>query len=87
MNKDKMIKDEELDNIAGGLIFNASNISGSDPTKPWEVLDNKNGNVLMRFSNETDAVNWVTSTYGNNALNTARVDWDYVQALRQNPLA
>ena len=84
MNK---MNDSDLENVSGGLIFNASNISGSDPARPWEVLDNKNGNVLMRFTNQTDAENWVRNTYGNNALNTARVDWNYVQALRSNPIA
>ena len=84
MNK---INDSDLDNISGGLIFNASNISGSDPARPWEVLDNKNGNVLQRFTTQADAENWVKSTYGNSALNTASVDWNYVQALRSNPIA
>ena len=84
MNK---MNDSDLENVSGGLIFNASNISGADPTRPWEVLDNKNGNVLQRFTNQTDAENWVRNTYGNNALNTAKVDWNYVQALRSNPIA
>ncbi len=87
MNNDKKIHDAELDNVSGGLLFNASNIIGSDPSRPWEVLDNKNGNVIQRFSNENDARNWVINTYGSNALNTANVDWDYVQALRSNPIA
>ncbi len=83
----KKMNDIKLENIIGGLIFNASNIIGADPANPWEVLDNKNGNVLMRFSNPTDAVNWVRNTYGDNALNTAQVDWSYVQALRGNPIS
>ncbi len=84
MNK---MNDSDLENVSGGLIFNASNISGADPTHPWEVLDNKNGNVLQRFTNQQDAQNWVRNTYGANALNTAQVDWNYVQALRSNPIA
>ena len=84
MNK---MNDSDLENVSGGLIFNASNISGSDPSRPWEVLDNKNGNVLQRFTSQADAETWVRTTYGAGALNTAQVDWNYVQALRSNPIA
>ncbi len=77
---------EELQNASGGLIFNASNISGSDPTRPWEVIDNKNGNVLARFSSRDQAVA-NAAQYGGNPYNAMEVDWNAVQSLRGNPIA
>ena len=87
MINDKKLNDSELENAAGGLLFDATNIIGSDPDRKWEVLDNKNGNVLQRFRTEQEAKDWVKNTYGDNAINTATVDWNYVQALRSSPLA
>ena len=44
--KDKALGDDQLEEVTGGVIFNASGIIGSDSNNPWEVLDNRNGNVL-----------------------------------------
>ncbi|MCR5222864.1 MAG: hypothetical protein K6D90_08375 [Lachnospiraceae bacterium] len=83
LNEKKMaLTDEELEGVAGGLIFDASNIYGADPTHPWEVLDNHNGNVLGRFTNITDAQNYVRSMWGNDPENTMPVNWDQVCYLR-----
>ena len=84
MNK---INDSNLENVSGGLIFNASNISGSDPANPWEVIDNKNGNVLARFNNEQAAKDYVTRTYGSYAYNTMEINWNDLVALRNHPIA
>ena len=78
----KIINDEELANVSGGLIFDASNIFGADPTHPWEVLDNHNGNVLGRFTNITDAQNFVRANWGDDPANTMPVDWSQVCYLR-----
>ena len=83
---DKQINEQQLNNVNGGLIFNASNISGSDSTKPWEVLDNKNGNVLARFATEGEALANAAS-YGTNPYNTMETDWNSVVSLRNNPIA
>ena len=56
MNNNHAINDADLENVSGGLIFNASNIAGADPTHPWEVIDNKNGTVLARFQTRDQAV-------------------------------
>lgn len=80
------INDQEIGEVSGGLIFNASNISGADPTKPWEVIDNKNGNVLARFATRDQAVA-NASQYGANPYNAMEVDWNAVTKLRNNPIA
>lgn len=82
---DKMIRklsDDNLDEISGGVIFNASGIAGSDPQRPWEVLDNHNGQVLDRFGSKVDAEDWTRNKYGNESLNTMEIGWDQVRKLR-----
>ena len=81
------LNDSELGKVSGGFIFNASNISGSDPANPWEVIDNKNGNVLARFNNEQAAKDYVTKTYGSYAYNTMEINWNDLVALRSHPIA
>ena len=77
-----ILSESELENVAGGLIFDASNIFGADPTHPWEVLDNHNGNVLGRFTNITDAQNFVRANWGDDPENTLPVTWQQVCYLR-----
>ena len=84
MNK---MNESDLGNVTGGLIFNAQNISGSDPANPWEVIDNKNGNVLARFNNEQAAKDYVTRNFGTYAYNTMEISWNDLCALRNNPIA
>ena len=84
MNK---MNDSDLGNVSGGLIFDARNIIGADPANPWEVIDNKNGNVLGRFNSEQAAKDYVTRTFGNNPYNTMSIDWNSLVALRNNPIA
>ena len=85
MDKEKM-NESELGTVSGGLIFNATNISGSNPDLPWVVIDNKNGNVLNRFRTKAEAEACAQS-YGNNAYNTMEIDWNALVSLRNNPIA
>ncbi len=79
----KIIAEEELEKAAGGVIFDASQINGADPTHPIELLDNQNGNVLARFTNRNDAVNYAHAQWGyGNAMDTMDVTWDQVLELR-----
>ena len=77
MNK---INDEALENVNGGLIFNAKNISGSDPKNPFEVLDDKTGDVLARAANYDAAVQ-MAKNIGRSTEYTE--DWDRIQNLRK----
>lgn len=86
MNNNNAINDADLGNVSGGLIFNATNISGSDPSRPWEVIDNKNGNVIDRFARREDAVARAQQ-FGGNPYNAMEVDWNQVVSLRNNPIA
>jgi len=86
MKENSKINDNELNNVTGGFVFNASNISGSDPAKPWEVIDNKNGNVLARYATRDEAVAQAASYHGSN-YDTVEIDWNGVVSLRNNPIA
>ncbi|MBO4904736.1 MAG: hypothetical protein J5367_05900 [Lachnospiraceae bacterium] len=86
MMDDKKLNDSELENVSGGFIFNATNISGSDPMRPWEVIDNKNGNVLNRFGTKAEAEACARS-YGSLTYNAMEINWNDVCSLRSNPIA
>lgn len=79
--KSNKLSVDELEEVTGGVIFNASGIIGADANNPWEVLDNRNGNVLARFSNKQDAINKANS-YGGGAMDSLEVNWDQVLKLR-----
>ena len=75
------LENVDLDQVSGGVIFNAAGISGSDPNRPWEVLDNNNGNVIDRYANREDAARRARE-FGNNPMNDLEVNWSQVQQLR-----
>ena len=83
LNEAAKISENELDSVAGGRIFNATGISGSDPQRPYEVIDNHNGNVLGRFGSRIDAEDWTHDKYGWDPQNTADISWNELQALRR----
>lgn len=75
------LNDNELDKVAGGFLFNASGISGSDPQKPWEVIDNNNGNKISCFATKEEAEQ-EAKKYGSSRANTMEIKWDQVLYLR-----
>ncbi|MBQ7562810.1 MAG: hypothetical protein IJT16_02340 [Lachnospiraceae bacterium] len=78
MDKSRRLDDSALDNVAGGVLFDASGISGADPTHPWEVLDDKNGNKITSFATKQEALDYLR----NNGQNHMEVNWDQVLQLR-----
>ena len=60
-NEKNMISEAELDGVSGGLIFNARNIIGSDPNNPFEVLDDRTGDVLARANTYDLAVQYAVN--------------------------
>lgn len=76
-DKDR-INDNTLDKISGGVIFDATDIIGSDPYNPWEVLDDKDGHVVARFPNK-----WAAQmSVGALNENHVEVTWEQVLQLR-----
>ena len=78
MDKNRRLDDSVLDNVAGGVLCDASGISGADASRPWEVLDNNNGNKIISFATKDEALNWLRA----NGQNHMEVNWDQVQHLR-----
>ncbi len=76
--KNRKINDEELNNVSGGLIFNAQNILGADPNRHFEVLDWR-GDVCYRGVDYADAYNFAV----NNGFNPEYTeDWNRIVDLR-----
>ena len=74
----------ELDTVGGGAIFDASEIKGSDPNRPWEVLDD-NGNIVvfdgeeLRFKTREEAIA-LAHVVG---VSDEQVYWDWVTKRRK----
>ncbi len=79
-DKIEKISESSMEEIGGGVIFNAINISGADRNNPWEVIDDTTGNTLGRFPSREDAINAASA----NGKNWSEVDWNEVQKLRAN---
>ena len=75
MNK---LTDDAMEQVNGGVIFNATNIIGADRNHPWEVLDDKNGNKIAAYATRDEAL-WAAGVYGQNAV---ELNWDQVLQLR-----
>ena len=81
MSKLQKISDDDLNNVSGGCVFNASNIAGSDPRNPWEVIDNHNGNTIGRFPTKQQVIDEARK-YGSDPMNTMEINWGQVRQLR-----
>ncbi len=49
------LTDDALNNVNGGFIFDATDVSGADKDNPWEVIDSETGETLARCPNENAA--------------------------------
>lgn len=65
-NQTNVTTDEQVEDVSGGAIFDASNPNNElfvvfsrsvagDRRHPWEVLDDVSGNVLARFGTKKEA--------------------------------
>ena len=74
----KRLSKEDLDKVAGGYIFNASEFYEVTEPFPWEILDSK-GNVIDRWDTK-HAAEWMAEWYGES---TVELTWEQVQRLRE----
>ena len=74
------IDDNDLENVSGGVLFNSTGISGADPEKPWEVLDDHTGEIIyfngkkQVFKTRKEAIDAAKRL----GLNTMEFTWDQV---------
>ncbi len=74
----KKLDDSALDGVTGGMILDASKIPGSDPRKPWEVLDDRTGDRREAFATKEEAI----AAAGGLGASSEVVTWDYVKMIR-----
>lgn len=78
------INEDSLDEVSGGMIFNATGYEGN-PNLPWEVVANNDCRVLGAFSTQAEACEYAKKFGKHDSYNTQIVDWATVQRLRNNP--
>ncbi|MCR4922666.1 MAG: hypothetical protein K5931_01515 [Lachnospiraceae bacterium] len=77
-SKDNKLSDDMLENVNGGNVFYAGNISGADMSKPFEVINDVTGDVVERHSNLEQAIQGARS-YG---ISPDLINWDNLQDKR-----
>ena len=84
IDKKNRIDDSKLEEVSGGVIFNATGISGADPNRPWEVLNDHTGdNIYINGQKQTFATRGeaedMARRLGQNAM---EVNWGQVCDMR-----
>ena len=87
--KDKVeaveLADEELEQVTGGMILNATGLPECEPGRPWEVIHNNTGEVLSRWSTQQEAC-WAASQYNSgSSYDTQLCTIEDVNYLRSHP--
>ncbi len=78
---EKKIKNEDLESVSGGYIFDATKIDRSPETfrKRWEVIDDITGEVRGAF----DRLGKAEEVADDLGLSKDRIEWDFVNELRE----
>lgn len=84
MTENNKINEDSLDEVSGGMVFNAAGYEG-DPNLPWEVVANNDCHVIRAFSTQAEACEYAKQFGKHDSYNTQLVDWSTVQRLRKNP--
>ena len=82
----KKLDDSNLEAVSGGVVFNATGISGADASRPWEVLNDHTGdNIYINGQKQTFATKGeamdMARRLGQNAM---EVNWGQVCDMRNN---
>ena len=56
------LADDDLEQVSGGMILNATGLPECEPGRPWEVIHNNTGEVLSRWSTQNEAC-WAAQQY------------------------
>ena len=84
MSEMKQLNDNDLDEVVGGRILNATGMPGSDINNPWEIVDNKTGATLYRYNcKEAAIVDAVRKWGGSNYDDIRDITQDEVIAKRK----
>ena len=81
----RAMSDEELENIQGGMILNATGLPECDPFRPWEIIHNNTGEVLGRFATQAEACEAVKAYHSGSSYDGMLVSYETVDYLRKHP--
>ena len=83
--KVEAIADDDLEQVTGGMILNATGLPECVVGKPWEVIHNNTGEVLSRWSTQDEAC-WAAKQYhSGSTYDTQIVSIEQVEYLRNHP--
>ncbi len=84
LENSKSINENDLDQVNGGRILNATGMAGCDINNPWEIVDNVTGQTLYRYNcKEAAIVDAVKKWGGDNYDDVRDITQDEVIAKRK----
>ena len=84
LENSKSINENDLDQVNGGRILNATGMAGCDIKNPWEIVDNVTGQTLYRYNcKEAAIVDAVKKWGGDNYDDVRDITQDEVIAKRK----
>ncbi len=85
-NTKKKLKAEELEGIAGGMIYHNEDLSDPlrDPNRTWEVINNNNGKVMGQFMTQGEACEFA-GHFGKDSYNKMIITKEILDNLRKFP--
>lgn len=80
----KVLNENDLEQVSGGRILNATGMPGCDANNPWEIVDNVTGQTLYRYNcKEAAIVDAVKKWGGCNYEDVRDISQDEVIAMRK----
>ena len=79
------IEDNELEQVTGGIILNATGLPECVPGKPWEVIHNNTGEVLSCWGTQNEAYCEAKKYNSGSKYDTQICTIEEVEYLRSHP--
>ena len=79
------LDEEQVDEVAGGMVYNAAGTPEADPKRPWEVIHNNNGQILGRYASQAEACEAAKQFKSGSKYDTQLVSKEEVEYLRAHP--
>ena len=75
----ELVGENELDDVAGGYIYDKNNNGGNYQLR-YEVIDDETGEVRDVFTTMKDAREWASRR----GISTESIDWNKLKSIREN---
>ena len=84
LENEKTLNMDDLEQVSGGRILNATGMPGCDINNPWEIVDNNTGQTLYRYNCKEAAIVDAVKKWGGYDYNDIRdISQDEVIAKRK----